>query len=151
MLTAACKKTQSSEEVARYKASLRLQTTALSYRVVMKNIIDENLHVMLERIARTQQGAALNNTNGKGDSGLTEPYKLALDMGVRIENLMRRADWSEFKGREIDPSAFDTLVRRSIDQADDLARAAVAQSPNLTQQAADQLLTLCQSCHESYR
>jgi hypothetical protein len=117
----------------------------------MKNIVDENLHVMLERIARAKKAAALSHANGKGDSALTGHYKLALDTGIRIENLMRRADWSKFKGREIDPSAFDALVRRSINQADDLARAAVAQDPNSTRQAADQLLSVCQSCHESYR
>jgi Cytochrome C' len=144
-----CEDRQSGEKVAQYKTSLQLENTALSYREVMSRIVEERLQVSLELIARHNAQDAFSIGKVHGD--LPEHFHLALESAVRIENLLRRADWSMFKSRKIDPSGFDRLVNRSLDQADQLARAAVGQNVNSTQRAADQLLSLCQSCHENYR
>jgi hypothetical protein len=150
-LSAACEDKGAAEQVAQYRASLELPTTPVSYRDAMKSLVDQNVFGILERMAKASNGT-LRSAAAKGhiDQSL-DSFEVALDVAVRTDNLMRRADWSSFKSRTIDPDAFDGLVRRSLNQADELARAATARRTSSVRLAAEQLLSTCQSCHERYR
>jgi hypothetical protein len=153
LLVISCENSEFNEQVARYRASLQLSTAPLSYKDAMKSVADEHLQGVLERLTESVEWeVSLPHSNkATRDINFESFFTLALDTAVRIENVIRRANWSGLESRNLEPSAFDALVRRSLAQANELAFAAVSQDSNSLQQAAEQLLSTCQFCHEHYR
>ena len=154
VLMFSCNNSSGNDRAAQYKASLQLPTTPLSYHESMNRFVSSGYQIVLEQLAENSGLTSSNliaNDGGKSNTGLLEPFQQTLDMAVHIDNILSRTDWSALKSRDIEPAAFDALVRRSIGQANDLASAAAAQDRVAVQRAAAQLLLNCQSCHSSYR